>query len=173
GALGGERHRQHADLGLGSGVDAGAEARGQELHAEAGAEVRHAGADGLADRRLLGRQPGQLGVVVHAHGAAHRDDRVEPGERRERLALVELDPVQRGPALVQDGLVFAGRLAGDVLEDDDVHAQASWLPRAMARRSRAVSRISSSTPWSRATSRSDRPDAAASFTIAVARSYPM
>ena len=44
------------------------------------------------------------------------------------------------------------------------------LPRAIARRSSARSSTSSATPWSRATSRSDRPLAAASFTITVAAS---
>ena len=44
------------------------------------------------------------------------------------------------------------------------------LPRAIARRSSARSSTSSATPCSRATSRSGRPLAAASFTIAVAAS---
>ena len=40
-----------------------------------------------------------------------------PGQR---LALVELDALQAGAALAQDVLVDARRLAGDVLEDEDV-----------------------------------------------------
>src|SRR5439155_24609892 len=44
---------------------------------------------------------------------------------------------------------------------------------ASARKSSALSSTSSATPRSRATSRSDRPDEAASLTISLAASYPM
>ena len=44
------------------------------------------------------------------------------------------------------------------------------LPRATARRSRALSRTSAATPWSRATSRRERPVAAASLEMAAASS---
>ena len=64
-----------------------------------------------------------LVLVVDAHRPAHRDDRVDAGEaRRQRLSLVELDAMQRGAALAQHVLEDAGRLARDVLEDEDVHA---------------------------------------------------
>ena len=42
--------------------------------------------------------------------------------RRERLALVELDAVDRGPALDEHVLVDARRLARDVLQHENVHA---------------------------------------------------
>ena len=45
--------------------------------------------------------------------------------------------------------------------------------RAIRRWSSASSRIAGSTPCSRATSRSERPDSAASLTMSAARSYPM
>ena len=66
------------------------------------------------------------GLVAHAHRAAHRDDRVEVAPVRQRLALVELhtrDSWMRR-VLAEDVSVDAGRLAGDVLENEDVHQPA-------------------------------------------------
>ena len=59
-------------------------------------------------------------LVVHAHRAAHGDDRRDPVEPRQRLALVELDAHQGRSALPEHVLVDAGRLAADVLEDEDL-----------------------------------------------------
>jgi len=70
-------HRQHTDLRPLPGVDARAEARGEELHAEADAPEREAGAYGVGHELLLVAQPRQLALVVHAHRAAHGDDAVE------------------------------------------------------------------------------------------------
>jgi len=50
------------------------------------------------------------------------DDGVELAPVGKRIALVELDPADRGAALPQDVLVGAGRLARDVLEDERSHA---------------------------------------------------
>ncbi len=62
-------------------------------------------------------------LVVDAHRPAHRHDRVDAGEvRRQRLALVQLDPQQRCASLEKHVLEDAGRLTGDVLENEDVHA---------------------------------------------------
>src|SRR5262249_52083067 len=101
----------------------------------------------------------------------HGDDQVEAAPVGEPLALVQLDAVELGAALAEDVLEDAGRLARDVLKDERLHrAACSALPAAIARRSRARSSVSSSTPCSGATSRRVRPEAAASLTIAVARS---
>ena len=54
-ALVGQRDRQHADLGLRPGVDACAEAGGEQLDAEARAPVRHAVAHRVADQRASPR----------------------------------------------------------------------------------------------------------------------
>ena len=78
-------------------------------------------ADCLADRALLAFEPRQLLVVVDAHRPAHGDDRVERPPVRKRFSLVELDAPKGRSALTEHVLVDAGRLAGDVLEDEDVH----------------------------------------------------
>ena len=93
------------------------------MNAEAGAEEGQAGADRLRDQRLFSAEPGKFLLVVDAHGPAHRNDRVEFAPVGEWLAFVELDPVDPGAALDQDVLIDAGRLAGDVLEDERLHAQ--------------------------------------------------
>src|SRR6476619_3014630 len=78
-----------------------------------------------------------LGLVVDAHGPAHRDDGI-PLPIRQRLALVELDARQLVRALAQDVLEHARRLAGDVLEDENPHQTPAGAPapsRAASRRS--------------------------------------
>ena len=86
---------------VGARVDASAEARREELHAQTHSPERRAAPHGLRDQPLLVDEPRLLGLVVHAHRPAHRDDRVEAAKLGERLALVHLDPQQarhRGPA---------------------------------------------------------------------------
>ena len=61
-----------------------------------------------------------LVLVVHAHRPAHRDDGV-PRPGGQRLALVELHAHELVPALEQDVLEDPGRLARDVLQDQDAH----------------------------------------------------
>jgi hypothetical protein len=116
-----ERNGKQPDLGFSSWVDPGAEACGEELGSEAGAEEGNAGLNRLGDDRLLVDEPGILGLVVHAHRAAHGDDHVELSPIGKGLALVELDAMDRRSALAQDVLVDAGGLAGDVLEDEGSH----------------------------------------------------
>ena len=120
--LGGQRHVADADLRHRARVHVRAERRREQLHAEAGAEERHAGRDGLADQHLLTHQPGMVGLVVGAHRAAHRDDRVESAPVGQPLALVELDADDLRAAFPHHVLVDGGRLTGDVLEHQDVHA---------------------------------------------------
>jgi hypothetical protein len=113
--------RQEPDLGLGAWVDPGAEARGEELGSEAGAEKRNARPNRLGDEALLSHEPGMLQLVVHAHRTAHGDDEVELAPRWQGLALVELDTMDGRSSLPQHLLVDPGGLAGDVLEDESVH----------------------------------------------------
>ena len=134
----GEEHGQEPDLRRRAGNDLGAEARGEELNAEAGAEEGQAGADRLARSESSRPKPGKLLLVVDAHRAAHRNDRVEFAPVGERLAFVELDAVDPGAALDQDVLVDAGRLAGDVLEDERLTL--SRLSPSPRRRARTCSR---------------------------------
>jgi len=116
-------HRQQSDLGLRPRIHARSERGREELDAEAHAPVRRPGANGLADECLLYGQPRLVGLVVDGHRAAHGDDRVELAPVGERLALVELDPMEVRAALVEDVLEDARRLAGDVLEHERPHAR--------------------------------------------------
>jgi hypothetical protein len=101
----------------------GAERRGEELYSEARAPERDPVPNRLGEQRLLGREPGMLCFVVDAHRPAHCNDRVEPVDvRRQGLAFVELDPPQPCAPLEEYVFEDAGRLAGYVLEDEDVHA---------------------------------------------------
>ena len=111
--------RQDADLRDAAGGDARAEARREELHAEACAEERRAGVDRIGDQALLSDEPGMLPLVGRAHRAAHRDDRVDAVEPGQRVTLVEFDAKDRGAALEEDILVDPWRLAGDVLKNED------------------------------------------------------
>ena len=121
-----ERDREDPDLGRGSGIHARAEASGQQLRPEAGAEERHAGANRVGDQQLLRREPFEW--VVDAHRTAHRDDRVELAPVRKPLARIDLDAVDLGIALPQDVLVGPRRLAGDVLEHQRSHGMRSSIP---------------------------------------------
>ena len=103
-------------------IDTRAERRGEQLHPEADAPVGRSRSHGLADRAASPSvEPGQLRVVVRGHRPAHGHDGVELAPVGKRLALVELDAVQLDAALAQDVLEDAGRLAGDVLQDQDAH----------------------------------------------------
>jgi hypothetical protein len=117
-----QEDREEADLRRRAGADLAAQADGKELDAEAGAEEGRSGADGLRDPRLLGTQPGKLLLIVDAHRPAHRNDRVELTPVGERIAFIELEAVDLRSALEEHVLVHAGRLTGDVLEDEDLHA---------------------------------------------------
>ena len=71
---------------------------------------------------LLAGKPRERGVVVRGHRPAHGHDRVESAPVGERLALVELHAMQLRTALAEHVLEHARRLAGDVLEDQRLHA---------------------------------------------------
>ena len=111
-----------ADLRRRAGVDAPAKGGSQELHAETGSEVGQSGAHRVADQLLLRHEP-RIGVVlVDPHRATHRDDRAVVAPVGQRLALVDLDGVEGVAARRQHRAVLGGWLAGDVLENEDVHA---------------------------------------------------
>jgi hypothetical protein len=77
------------------------------------------GADGLCDQLLLGDQPGQAILLVGPHRAAHGDDAGVSAPVRERIALVDLDAIERRSPSQELVLEGRGRLAGDVLEDEE------------------------------------------------------
>jgi hypothetical protein len=77
------------------------------------------GADGLCDQLLLGDQPGQAILLVSPHRAAHGDDSGVSAPVRERIALVDLDAIERRSPSQELVLEGRGRLAGDVLEDEE------------------------------------------------------
>ena len=119
--LRGQRDREQPDLRRGPGVD-----RPPRLAASSCAP-RQAPQNGVPARTasaisalLLASQA--VDLVVDAHRAAHRDDRLELAPVGQRVAVVELDAVDVGAALEQHVLVVAGRLAGDVLEHERSHA---------------------------------------------------
>ena len=116
----GELDRQQADFRLGALIDARAEARSEQLHAEADTPERRSRADDVCDVALLRGEPRVRSLVVHAHRPTHRDHRIEVPPLRKRLALVELDPMDRGSAVDEDVLVRGRWLARDVLQHEDV-----------------------------------------------------
>jgi hypothetical protein len=120
-SLVGERHRENTHLRNWSPIDACPEAGGKKLRAETDAEVGNACSDSGTNGCLLVGEPGEVGVVVDAHRAAHRDDQVVAAPIRKRLTLIELDPVDRGPPLAKGIFVCPRRLAGDVLENEAAH----------------------------------------------------
>ena len=103
-------------------MDAPAEARGEQLHAQAGAPERRPGAHRVGDQALLLREPGELGLIVHTHRAAHRDDQGELAPVGKRVPRVDLDAVDHGAGAEQHVLVIARRLTRDVLEHERAHA---------------------------------------------------
>jgi len=112
-----------ADLFLVVSVDAGAERAGDELGTETHAEHGHAALHGFTNEAFLLTQPGQLGFVVDAHRAAHRDDQVEAVQWRERGVFEK-------PRGADDGLPFGERrgdagetFKGSVLQDVDFHSR--------------------------------------------------
>ena len=114
--------REPADLLRRSGVHAGAERAGQELRTEADAEHRHAAVDGLADELLLGPQPGELMLVVHAHGPAHGNQGVDLLGARQRVAGEEPRESELHAPRRQPRRHAARSLERDVLEHLDFHA---------------------------------------------------
>ena len=90
------------------------------LRAEAGSEHGNTGGDRVAQEPLLRVHPGIRVGVVGAHRAAHHDHGIKLAMLRQCLARVELDTVQTGAVLVHHVLVDARRLAGDVLQHQDV-----------------------------------------------------
>ena len=109
-------HRQHPDLGRTLRTARAAQGVGQQLMAQAHPQERALElAHPAADRPLLRHQPRVLLHVPHVHRAAHDPHRVVVLQRRDGLALVELD---RGPLDAvgpQEVAQPAGMLAVDVL----------------------------------------------------------
>ena len=118
GRLGGELDLEHADLRLGSGIDARSERAGEQLRSQAHAPDRVAGLGGFPERPLLGRQPGMRVLLVGAHRPAHDDRGGKLAPVGERVALVALCPHQVEAARAQLVLEGGRRLAGDVLQDE-------------------------------------------------------
>ena len=109
------------ELGLHSAVAVRAEGRREQLRAKAHTEIRDAGEHRLANRLLLGRDPGMLVVVPHVHARAHDDEEVVLAPVGDRLTLVEHDPVDRDPAPVQHIAVDADRIGTQVFERECPH----------------------------------------------------
>ena len=125
--LAGRRARdlEHADLRPGCRLDHAAQRIGQQLVAETDAQIRHRPVDhGLADRRLLGDQPGMLGLLPDVHRPAHHPERIEGGEIRDRRAEIEPDRMPGDAVLAQQVAENAGIAGRHVLEHQD-----AWLMR--------------------------------------------
>src|ERR1700689_230745 len=114
----GELDREHPHLGTFAGSYRGAKARGEELRTETNAEERNAMGDSLRYPTLLVAQPAVLGLVVHAHRAAHDDHDPGARPRRQSVAGVQLDDVKVDPATGEHVGVETWPLTGDVLEDE-------------------------------------------------------
>ena len=81
------------------------------------------GPNRLLDERLLGASHGSSSSSLTLIGPPMATIAANSRQSGSGVALVELDAMERGPALAEHVLVDARRLAGDVLEDEDVHAR--------------------------------------------------
>ena len=111
-------HRQHAQLRARRPADGSAEARRQQLGAEADAPVGPARPDRLRDQPLL--RPARGGARLRRRPSRRPSRRsrrraASPAARRPRRAA----RAQGHPARGQHVLVDAGRLAAGVLQDQD------------------------------------------------------
>ena len=113
---------------------------GQQLVAQAQAEIGPPEfVDPGADGALFGDQPRVRVHVPYIHRSAHHPQGIEIGERRNGLALIELDGFPLDAVLSQEFAQHAGMFAVDVLEDEKAHgrvppppavSRSAWLRRA-------------------------------------------
>src|SRR5262249_9791688 len=104
-----------ADLLMLGGINLRAKCFCNHLGAEANAKHGLARTDGLAQQGKLWPKPGILYLIVHTHWAAHDRQRLERGQRRQSVPLIETDDRNRrapGCGPICDG---CGSLERDVL----------------------------------------------------------
>ncbi len=138
-------------------ADLAAKGRGQQLVTQAHAHVGKAAADHLADRLLLGRQPGMPIPLPHIHRPAHDPQSVVTVERRNRIPRVEFDGVPGDAVGGEEIAEDAGMLDGDVLENEKSHApHSAGCGNGAGRRSPGSSSADSATIPAHAASRMNR-----------------
>jgi hypothetical protein len=95
---------------------------GEHLPAEADAEDRDSVGEGLAQERLLGREPVVPVVLVRVHRAAERHDRVVGGGRSGAAIRRDGPPLETVPGGLDDLLEHPARDARPVREGENAHA---------------------------------------------------
>src|SRR4051794_7378791 len=111
----------HAEFGLGPAEAARAEHVGQNLCAEADAEVRHAGEHRPPNGALLLGNPRKFVVLPDAVPGAHRNDEVVAPPVGQALALVEGYAVHLDAALLQHAAEDSHGVRAQMLERQRAH----------------------------------------------------
>src|SRR4030095_16065421 len=123
----GGREIAPADLLLGAARHLRAESTGNELTAEADAEHRESGGDGLADQLDLGREMGMAFRLVDVHRPAEHDETAVACEARARVGIAaEVHVADAEAVAAKERIEGAEDLVRHVLEDEQTaHEHAS------------------------------------------------
>ena len=112
-----ERHLADADFRAAGQAHFPAQRFRHQLQAEADAEIGAVAVHRpFADRGLLPNQPGMGLGFPHVHGAAHDQQEIIRGERRDRLAPVQHHDIQRRALRAQEVAEESGRLVVHMLK---------------------------------------------------------